>query len=227
MAITIGSTTLSAEMAGSSSFTTSHTVASGTDLLVCRLPCSLWTNNPITWASVTFNGSNMTYYARQVSSSAQYKSCELWYMLAPAVTTANVIGTITGGYQVDGAPGITNISGCNITTPFGTAVGADGNGTAVSVTVSTGANDYALDCVLANAATGMTCDGSQTQDFKNASGFSGGSSKVAGTTMAWTTVSSDIWISLAVPVLDGGPPASRIVRPNRLRPAIFSPGIAR
>lgn len=98
--------------------------------------------------SVTFNSTNLTKIGHAVFDNDA--RVELWYLLNPTVTTANIVATVS---QTGNGKGIAAIcfTGVDQTTPFGTAVTNTVDGSSLSVTVSSNTGEVVLGA--------FTCDG--------------------------------------------------------------------
>jgi len=139
------------------SVTFSATVATGTN--TCMAVC---VENESDGAggcnvtSITFNGASLTFLDR--SDNATWSGSEIWYKVAPAVTTANVVVNmspndkwITGVYIADEV---------DQTTPLRTAAKSTGTGTSVSNTVSgVVADDLVFDSLCIDGGTHAVAPG--------------------------------------------------------------------
>ena len=100
-----------------STLTFSHTVASGSNQLLIVATSAFDvtdTDRPVT--SVTFNGVSLTQIASS-DQTIQNITTELWYLVAPNVTTANVIVTFDGANAAASAVA-TNFTNVDQTTPI-------------------------------------------------------------------------------------------------------------
>lgn len=127
-----------------SSLTFSHTVGSGSSKLLV-VGVAMRAPNGATVSSITFNGTNLTFL-RSDTDTTRIRS-ELWYLVAPAETTANIVVTCSA---VSGRLAATALqyTGVDQTTPFETNGGtaaASGTTSTVSVT-TTSANAWLVDC---------------------------------------------------------------------------------
>lgn len=149
--------------------------------------------------TVTFNGSEgLTLH----SSSTWFDgsgTLELWKLVAPSVTTANIVITWTaGGINRSAAVAVIFCTGVNQTTPLGTIdalSSGTGTGTSASVAPATTTSDLVMDCLGYGLTAGSyTVGGGQTLQATSESATTGNeslrvSTKTAAagtTTMSWT-----------------------------------------
>lgn len=202
MAIVVGTT--SNTLANSvSSLSVSNTVSSGTDRgIIALVPIRNGTHRV---RSVVFNASeNFIRAIRQGSTTGV--GAEIWYLLNPTVTTANVVITFetsAGALQaVQGRLGLINVTGVHQTSPTVVDVTnfsqANGGNVSTSVT-TTQSGDLLTDALLHEAsgfATGNVGTG-QTAVINNDDGtfIQHGSYKLVGAagsySMSWANATAD------------------------------------
>jgi hypothetical protein len=181
---------------GVDSVTVEHTIASNNDRLLL-----VGISTDVVVDSVTYGGAAMTELG-EASISAVVGSI-FYYLLNPSTGANDIVASFgASGNMVVGA---TSWYGVDMDTPFGTAVGDTGTGTAVSVTVVTEAGEFVVDCVSANdgptAAEGA--DQTERYDAVVTSKMRGAGSTQAGSdggAMTYTLGTSKQWASLAVPI---------------------------
>jgi hypothetical protein len=115
MVDTTGAAT-TASISGAAATTTFSFVSDGSPLYVI-VPCWMSTG---TLNSVTFNGVALTRIAQSALSHIQDR-VEIWRLLAPAATTANIVLTYSAATGHSGTVGAYQTSGQDTTTPEGTA----------------------------------------------------------------------------------------------------------
>jgi hypothetical protein len=150
------------------SLTFGLTVNSGSDrfLVVQTLAYSIW-GNP----TVTFNGSALTAVANtEVSWNSSNNAQRLMGLVAPTVTTANVVLT-SGGSATALLGGAAVYDGVDQTTPTSGGAQNTGTGTAPSITVTSAAGDLVFGAVgvSPNGAT-IAVGADQTQRYEDESG---------------------------------------------------------
>lgn len=148
----------------------------------------------VTATSVTFNGVNCTFLTQQKPGGDV--NSELWYILEadlPAAGTYTVRVNGSSSQQwVAGAISYSDVSS------LGTPNGANGSGTAASVTIVSEVDDVVVDCCsLQSANATLAPHTSQVERWDKATsvGRGGGSTETATTTstvMSWSH-NSDIW----------------------------------
>lgn len=175
-----------------SSDTMSFTVPSGTGrVLLVATHNFIAGGPPRTVSSVTFNGDSLTNVTSRTFASDN--SITLWSMVAPDVATGNIVVTYSGA--TDSCAMVASLwTGVHQTVPLGTAISADGSGTAVTVDVAAAVNDIVVEFSSFKGDPGTyTPHASQTlREFtESGGGFEeiGHSSEAGATT---TTMSSTI-----------------------------------
>ena len=208
-------TVASTSGSGSSSYISfSHTTGTGADrLMLVGVSWNANTNiSPIT--SVTFSYGSTTLTLSPVISrrhSANLRYAAIYSLADPPSGQA---GTVTVYFQNSVGSGIVagvaNFQGVDTTTPLGFPNGADGTGTALSVTVSGLAGDeLVFDTVfLGGTNTSLTVGAGQTQltGWNSAGGTTArgaaSTEQAAGGSveMSWTGSPSGVWVDVAVPI---------------------------
>ena len=216
MAISVDNTGQSAATVGFLSSVTISSVAVGSGenrLLVVGVSYHEWSaNNPVV-NSVTFGGTNLTQLQKLVAGQT---IVEIWYLKAPANTTADVVVTMSAAtYLIAGA---TSWFGVDQTTTFGTVATANGSSTSPSVAVTSAVDELVHDTLAVNGAPTITVGAGQTQRWNLASGTnkSGAGSTEAGAasvTMSWTLGTSATWSIMGVPLKPAAGAAS-VVTPR-------------
>lgn len=165
--------------------------------------------NPATFVqSVTFDGINLTAVPSSQISNGDY-FIELWSLIAPHVTTANLVATFGGSSPFDaGLIGI-SASGVHQTTPLGTPVLTSGTSTTPSATVSSAAGELVIDGLIIVHGGTLTVGSGQTQRANaTANGFvkRGASTEPGGPSVVldWSNSSSQAWAQVAVAIKAAG-----------------------
>lgn len=222
MAITHNSTSESAATSGVSSLTWSHTVASGSDIVMVvgtAARDATAGDRPVT--SVVFNTSESLTKTREDVSGDNVATTGSWRRASPTVTTANIVVTFTGTVDTLAYAAAEVVNGADTANPIDAQNGATGN-TSGAITVSlTTVTDgaWGIDMVFSsgndsgsgNPPSNLTVDASQTQrQHSGAAGpsndFGGMSTEekaTAGTlVMSWTAfwASGDRWVTSAVAI---------------------------
>lgn len=167
----------------------SYVVGAGSDrAIVCFVA---FETNSRTVSGITYNTSeNFTFKSAHTYAGGITYRIEVWHLVNPSVTTANLVISIAGG-TASFSGGCTNVTGADQTTPLGTAV-ASGAATAnPSVTVADGATgDLVLDCLQETNGV-ATAGAGQTNLYNNTAmgvAFTRGSREAgaASVAMSWT-----------------------------------------
>lgn len=194
----------------SSSFTWSHTVGSGSDRLLLVGISMSQNSGATTVSTVTFNGQSLTRVAS--ATDAGNIRAELWRLVAPPITTANVVVSLSANERP--ICGATSWTGVDQTTPLGTAATASGttsgSGTnQPSVDVSSASNEVVHDVLAVDATNAVAVGAGQTQVWSQSSSGSvttvrGAASTEPGaatTTMSWSGVpNSTGWAIVGAPI---------------------------
>src|SRR5882672_8436892 len=78
---------------GTTPITLSHNVGAGTNCLIVMVTTGDGDLDTRTIDTLTFNGTSMTLLAGSASDDANFLRAEIWYQLAPAATTANIVAS--------------------------------------------------------------------------------------------------------------------------------------
>lgn len=167
IAIVGSSTGYSNSCTACSSLTVSVTVGSGADFLVCGIHS--FVDGDGTATGVTYNTTETLTQVRQdlAVSGGRDPASEIWYLVAPSVTTANVAITLATTNHVAAATCLV-LSGVDQTTPMDETGGegsVDPTGVSHSDTIDTAtANAWVFQSVSGKgAAAGITQDNGQTE----------------------------------------------------------------
>jgi hypothetical protein len=197
-----------ANLVNQSSITTSVVGAAGSDRLMVVCVQSRTSGATSTVSGVTFNGVAMTEAIANSYTPGPVYRTGLWYLVAPDVTTANVVVTWSNaltdeaqGYSVLQFTGVAQSGAVNAT-----AIGS-GNGTTASAVVTTTASDTMIvDCAMGRDDGGLTVGAGQTSrtdrllapaGVNDGAGVSTAPKAAAGAeTMDWTQTTQD-WITVA------------------------------
>jgi large repetitive protein len=112
------------------------------------------------------------------------------------------------------AAGVMTFSNVDQSTPLGTAVNANGYGTAASISVASATGQLVFDTIVGDDSRGLTVGPGQTSRWNSTAGGPsngvsfGGSTEPGATsvTMSWTQGASDAWGICAVPIRPYAPP---------------------
>lgn len=180
-----------------------HVVGAGSDRV---LVVAVQSPDSVTHDSVTWNGSEALTKGYEPAVAQGFR-VSVWYRIAPTVTTADVVVSLSAKSQC--AAGASNLTGVHSTTPFINTATANAASGTPSVSVSGGStDDMALDAVRRGASS--TVGSGQTELFNvSGAGVHNLSSFEAGThpiTMDWTGGSA-AWLSAALDLqaAAGGP----------------------
>ena len=203
----VGSTVTDFDNATPTSLTTSYTQAAGSDLLLV-VKVGTESGGP-THDSVTFDGVALT---KQVDLSAQGRRTSIWTLVAPNVTTANIVVTLSAAADIGMIA--TSWQDAHQTVPVTATQSASGLSTTPSITIASASGELVIDAVN-NGAVGSdpTVGAGQTEiadviviaDFRfHASQQAGAAPNVV---MDWT-ISSDQWVSCGISIQSAAPPVA-------------------
>jgi hypothetical protein len=152
-------------------------------------------------SSVTFNGQSLTKLDSSINGNAE---ADIWYLINPPATTANVVVTLAANKQFNaGAIAFYNV---DQTTPFGTVFKSTGNsGTASTTVTDATVNDYVVDAVAVNFDSPITVTGTgEVEKWQGNSFFNTTTGNVTAGTGSSITMSSTfaahVWAQIAVAV---------------------------
>lgn len=216
-AIAFVSVTDATPVNSTNTITKSVVVPSGTDriMVVCIQTKDVSADTPS--SGVTFNTSEaMTHIHRDIRA-ATFLSADLWYLVNPTVTTANVVVTFPNGNNThEMAFSAVLLTGVDQTTPIDAQNGSNGSSSTLSTIVTTvAANAWIVDCAHGLDCAGLTVGAGQTQRTNRilsstATHTGAGVSTVDGKaspgaeTMDWTQVGASWAISSASFMPSGG-----------------------
>lgn len=168
-AIAFVSQTDSTDTLNVSQITMPVTVPAGTDrdMAVCvqvRRSGTATTAFPVT--DMTFNGTQALTFVRaddKAISGANPNRTELWNLVAPTVTTGNLVINWSGANQSAIGATAVLLTGVNQSTPIDSHAGSSGETSTPTATITTIADNAAiLDCAMGRADTGLTVGAGQT-----------------------------------------------------------------
>jgi hypothetical protein len=213
---------------------TTHTFAhtcTGTELILVVLTgCSNSTDGNRNITGITYNAIPLVQ-VREDNNNTSDLTTEIWYLVGPATGANNVVVTYagTGNAVVNGALSFTGVSQI---TPIDTHRGTTGNSQDATIGISTTfKNEYQVAIGFEAGNRAITVAGGQTSAWSAginplaAAGYQAVVSPgLVNPSFTWT-VAADDWGCSAVTIRESYRGAS--FSPNKLRPAIFSPGNAR
>lgn len=164
MAIAYVSTTNCTVNQNQTSISQSVTVSAGTDrLLVCCVH-DRDSNASRAVNSVVFNTSEaFTKIRHDARGSGPFWRTEIWYLVNPSVTTANVLVTWAAGCDGGQAFSVIYLTGVDGSNPVDAHNGANGSGTTLSVNITTVAADaWIVDSAIGQDDAGLTVGSGQT-----------------------------------------------------------------
>ena len=220
MAIAVDHAT-TAQQDGGSSNTFSFIVNAGSNNLLLVLVSAEANggnngNDPVT--GITFNGVALTKVDSRhtnVSPGGSGNSAEMWQLINPTVTTANIVVSYTGIVDGDAITAI-QVTGAHQTTPINVFDGFKANSANPSNAVITTIDDCLVFDVLTGSGSGttLTPDASQSQqsNITNAGHLRSATSTEAkasagSVTMSWT-MASQVWAQIIAAIAPAGTPAS-------------------
>lgn len=201
-AVSAGTVTHVSDSSGTSTGTSiswAHTIASGTQrVLVVGIAVTDDDEYP---NAVSFGAQSMTRVAQQKGSGTEDINVSLWSLVAPLVSTANIVATFSSS-QTGIVGGASNFTGVYQSQPFRATATATGTDTTPTVGISSNANDIVVDVVAINGAPATTVGSGQTQQYDAASDSSitGSGSREGGgasVTMSWSLDASQDWATIA------------------------------
>lgn len=167
------------------------------------LVCGTAVRGAVTVSSITWNGGAESFTKINDNQPGSDVRTELWYLLNPTATTANIVITFSGSQSVMG--GCVSIFNAAQSAPTGSAE-ASGSDATPTVNVTTVAGDLVID-IMGDQSGGFDIDvhSSQAERWQiEATNHDGGmSTEVATgttTTMSWSETGSDFWSIIAVPI---------------------------
>jgi hypothetical protein len=186
-----------------SGLTWSHSVAAGSNrLLVVTIAKR---DNGGAVSSVTYGGVPLALLKAESQGAGDFPRAEMWYLIAPAVGTANIVISLSGAEFLEaGGLDFTNVNQVN---PFSVPVGAHGSAGPASALVPSLSGEIVLDVVAykgADAGLGayqtLQWAGSSDGLWKGASSTEPGSGSVS---MRWV-IPAGGWASVAAAIKSSG-----------------------
>lgn len=198
----------------------SHTVAGSDRYLLLGISRGYSDNVATFTTAPAYNGVTMSFVETSGLSGGAQSRVDVYGLVAPDTGTHNVtFACSTGG---DGRTGCIarSYTGVHQSTPIGTAVGAVGSSTTVTVDVSSAADELVSDFIHCESGTAVTVGASQSsivsQTTVAAKPYASSDEAGAGTvTMSWTCGNLD-WATVGVPIKPAGasytPPVQEFVK---------------
>jgi len=183
----------------STTLTFAHTVNAGDDriIIVGTGVEAINASDYRAVSTITYDGDALTKIAHQ--DFPDRDRAELWYRLAPTVTTGNVVVTLTSNNIAGVAAGAITINGAKQQAPEASASGT-GTGTTSSITITTATNNAWVVEVAANSSssTDQVPASSQDERYEDANNLRLNGSTIevataAETTLNWTIAASKAW----------------------------------
>ena len=160
---------------------------------------------PYTTTGVTYNGVGLALLVGH-SEAGDNARVELWYLLAPATGTNDIVISQSGANDVVG--GATSWTGVDQTSAFGPTAVANGTTSPATVDVTSASNEVVVDVVGTRNAATLTVGAGQTQRWNLGVGVidGGGSSEpgAATVTMSWTLSGTFEWAIAGVSLRPAG-----------------------
>jgi len=168
-------------------------------------------NKPV--VGITYGGVPLTFLGgANGGTGSNNRRTEMWYLVAPAVGTAPIVVTMGGGAKL--VVGAATYFGVDPLAPVSGFYSAQGNGTAASLSVPSGAGEVVVDCITTKgAALSITSGAIQTELWNdvtrtNGGNVLGGGSEASGTSptsMSWTLQRQQYWVMGATSLLPAPP----------------------
>ena len=206
-AVVVGTNTTPAPTT-TASWTFSHTVGAGSDRVLVVATSHRDGNKNVT--NITFNGVTLTQAIQQNGTSSN-NQVNIWYLVNPTVTTANVVITVSGSVKI--AATAINLTGVYQAAPVSSTAGNSGTSTAPSATVVSASNELVMAAVAANGdALSVASGGGQISLANNGTGTGGGDVRMgvdsetgaASVTTTWTLGASKSWGTASASVRPSG-----------------------
>ena len=182
----------------------SHTVVSGSDVLLLVAVGSGENRNQAAPTSVVFGADTLTQVPSSYIYNTAFMNASWWYKIAPTVQTATITATWAGNQFQKGCVAF-QVTGVHQTTPLGTAAtNSNTTGTAVSVTVTSAVGETVVAFAATDSETGITEAGTlikeennvATDTCYNAQYYTGAASVNA----QWTNAVSNGWSASGVSI---------------------------
>lgn len=193
MAIAVSGTPTETSNTATSTATWSHTVPTGSTRLLL-VTIGIW--DPLgetSVSSVTYGGAALARVTGLTPpDSADAGLVDMWYRLAPAEGTANIVVTLADVHAIL-LTGAVDFTGVDQTTPFGTPATATGTAATITVNISSATGELVVDAVKSfrTGNTALSPGANQTEhvDINSGATDSHAVSTEAGAatvTMSWT-----------------------------------------
>lgn len=132
--VTVDSTSTGTAASGAASVTVNHTT-SGADRLML-VGVSFGQDKGDTVSSITYNGQNLTLVGAQDNSVTLGSRMEIWSLVAPTVSSADVVVTFSGTNHIGATVGVMTFNGVDQTTALGSFASSEGDSSTPSTTVT-------------------------------------------------------------------------------------------
>jgi uncharacterized repeat protein (TIGR01451 family) len=178
--------------AGAFTFSFSHTTTVGgtNRLMIVGVSINATSNTPDSRiTSITYGAQTLTrILASGGTSAAIPMRAEMWYLVAPATGTANVVvtGNKTGGNKLGVVAGATTFTGAYQASPIRASASNVGTSNTAQVTVASSGGDVVLDTLAVVGGTSVTTGAPQTSRWNASSGGTGQDAVGTGSTSAGT-----------------------------------------
>jgi hypothetical protein len=147
-----------------------HTVGGGADRVLMVGTSHRDGNKHVT--GISYGGAPLTNLGVQNGPGNQNR-VELWYLIAPAPGTANVVVTLSDARNIVG--GAASYIGVDQITPFGAFVSASNQTQNATITVTSQVDELIMDVIAANGdAKSLTVGAGQTSLWNTGTGTAGG-----------------------------------------------------
>ena len=174
--------------AGAFTFSFSHTTtAGGTNrLLVVGVSINATANTNSTVTGITYGVQTLTRTLGSGGTAANPMRVEVWYLVAPATGTANVVvtGNKSGGNKLGVVAGAITFTGTYQASPIRTSGSNVGTSNTAQMIVASSGGDVVLDTLAVVEGTSVTPGASQTSAWDTSSGGTGQDAAGTGSTSA-------------------------------------------
>src|SRR6266568_3736020 len=174
--------------AGAFTFSFSHTTTAGgtSRLLVVGVSINATANTSSTITGITYGVQTLTKTLASGGTAANPMRVEMWYLVAPATGTANVVvtGNKSGGNKLGVVAGAITFTGTYQVAPIRSSASNVGISNTAQVTVASSGGDVVLDTLAVTSGTSVTTGASQTSRWNTSSGGTGQDAVGTGSTSA-------------------------------------------
>lgn len=132
--VTVDSTSTGTAATGAGSVAVNHTT-SGTDRLML-VGVSFGQDKGDTVSSITYNGVNLTLVGARDHGNPLQSRMEIWSLVAPTVSSADVVVTFSGTSHIGATVGVMTFNGVDQTTALGSFASSEGDSSTPSTTVT-------------------------------------------------------------------------------------------